>query len=46
MSDLTGNKRPDMILLHVDNPQGENTAYYRVVYDLMPNGEPARWTIA
>jgi len=45
-AELTGNGRPELIAMHIDNPRGENTAYYRVVYDLMPNGLPAEWSIA
>jgi hypothetical protein len=44
--DLTGNGRPDLIAAHADNPPGIDRLFYRIVYDLMPTGFPARWSIA
>jgi hypothetical protein len=46
LTNLTGNNHPDLLIFHVDNPSGENHGYYRVAFDLMPYGVPARWTIA
>ncbi len=46
LTDLTRNNRPDLVVFHVDNPGGENHGYYRVAFDLMPTGIPARWTVA
>jgi hypothetical protein len=43
---LQGNARPALVVFHVDNPDGENHGFYRTVFDLMPNGVPARWDIA
>ena len=46
VADITGSKRPDLICLNIDNPAGENTAFYRVLYDIMPSGVPAVWSVA
>ncbi|MEP6482080.1 MAG: hypothetical protein ABJA94_08755 [Rhodoglobus sp.] len=46
VADITGSKRPDLICLNVDNPTGENTAFYRLLYDIMPSGQPAVWSVA
>ena len=43
---LNGNSRPEMVVFHIDNPGGENRGYYRVLFDLMGNGLPARWFLA
>jgi hypothetical protein len=45
VADLNGNGRPDLLVLHVDNPSGENAAYYRTVFDLMPDGIPAQFAV-
>ena len=34
LADVSGNGRPDLLVLHVDNPGGENHGYYRVITDL------------
>ena len=31
VTDLTGTGRPDLVVMHVDNPFGENSGYYRVL---------------
>jgi hypothetical protein len=46
VAEITDNTRPELIAMHIDDPAGENTAYYRVLFDLMPNGLPALWSIA
>ncbi len=46
VTNLTSNNRPDLLIFHLDNPSGENHGYYRVAFDLMPTGFPARWTVA
>jgi hypothetical protein len=33
-ADLTGNGRPDLFVLHLDNPSGDNRGYYRVGKDM------------
>jgi len=37
-ADVTGNGRPDLIVLMVDSPQGQNAGYYRVGRDLSDQG--------
>ncbi|MCU7725230.1 matrixin family metalloprotease [Actinoplanes sp. KI2] len=34
LADLTGNGRPDLLVFHIDNPDGENVGYYRTGWDL------------
>ncbi|HYF92236.1 MAG TPA: FG-GAP-like repeat-containing protein [Symbiobacteriaceae bacterium] len=46
MADLSGSGRPDMVVLHVDKPEEVNRACWRVLFDLLPNGQPAGWFIA
>jgi hypothetical protein len=38
VADLTGSGRPDLVVVMVDAPQGQNTAYYRIGRDLAPDG--------
>ena len=33
--DIDGNGQPDLIVFHVDNPEGDNQAYYRVIFSPM-----------
>ncbi|HEX2024684.1 MAG TPA: galactose oxidase-like domain-containing protein [Acidimicrobiales bacterium] len=45
VADISGSGRPDLVLLHVDNPEGDNHAYYRIGWDLDHVGNPtAGWT--
>uniref|UniRef100_UPI0005CE55E2 hypothetical protein n=1 Tax=Bacillus cereus TaxID=1396 RepID=UPI0005CE55E2 len=46
IADLNGNGRPELVVGQIDNPNGENHGYYRVIYDLMNNGQPANWYFA
>lgn len=46
VADLTGTGRPDMVVFHIDHMEGENRGCWRVLFDLMPNGEAARWFVA
>ena len=39
VGDLDGNGRPELVVLHVDNPSGENHAYYRIGWNLLPSGQ-------
>jgi hypothetical protein len=41
--DLNNNGIPDLIIFHIDNPDGGNSGYYRVGWDLKPNGEVSSW---
>jgi len=40
VADLNGNGQPDLIVYHIDNPDGENHGYYRIGWDLDSNGNP------
>jgi hypothetical protein len=45
VKDLTGNGKPDLIIFHIDNPEGSNSGYYRIGRDLDRFGNPtAGWT--
>jgi thermitase len=39
VADLDGDGRPELVVLHVDNPVGENRGYYRVGWKLNANGD-------
>jgi hypothetical protein len=41
--DLNGNKHPDILFGWIDNPGGTNHGYYRVGWDLDPNGDSSNW---
>jgi hypothetical protein len=38
LADLNGNGRQDLVVLHIDNPAGENSGYFRIGRDLDANG--------
>ncbi|GAB3206223.1 galactose oxidase-like domain-containing protein [Nocardia tengchongensis] len=38
IGDLNGNGRPDLVVLLVDNPAGQNQGYFRIGRDLAPDG--------
>jgi len=40
VADISGTGRPDLVVLHVDNPAGENHGVYRVGRDLDAHGNP------
>ncbi|WP_148109024.1 hypothetical protein [Nonomuraea sp. WAC 01424] len=40
ITDISGNGRPDLVVAHIDNPGGENRAYYRIGWDLDVSGVP------
>ncbi|HVI70418.1 MAG TPA: hypothetical protein VM656_02905, partial [Pyrinomonadaceae bacterium] len=42
--DINGNGRPELFVLHIDNPGGENRAYYRIGWDMDVRGNVARWS--
>lgn len=45
LGDISGTGRPDLVVFHVDAPEGENYGYYRIGWDLNPDGDPqGGWT--
>jgi hypothetical protein len=40
VADISGSGRPDLVVFWVDNPEGDNHAYYRVGWDLDQAGNP------
>src|SRR5437764_7221172 len=44
LADLNGNGRPDLLVFHIDNPQGENHGYYRIGWNLDTQGNPLAWS--
>lgn len=43
VADINRNNIPDLILLSIDAPSGDNQGYYRIAFDLDEHGDPARW---
>jgi hypothetical protein len=37
-ADLDGNGRPELIVMHVDNPARDNHGYYRIGWNVRPDG--------
>ena len=35
IADINGNNRPDLVVFNIDNPKGENSGYYRIVWDIL-----------
>ncbi|HLO01678.1 MAG TPA: hypothetical protein VK191_00985, partial [Symbiobacteriaceae bacterium] len=44
LADLTGNGRPDLIVFVTDNPTGPNPAWYRVGWNMRPDGSVEGWS--
>ena len=45
VADINKNGKPDLIVMHVDNPGGANQAYYRIGWDIDASGVAAGgWT--
>lgn len=44
LSDLNGNGRPDLLVMAVDAPPGDNTMRYRIGFDLNTDGGPQSWS--
>jgi subtilisin family serine protease len=42
--DISRDGRPDLLVFHIDNPDGENHGYYRIGWDLDQTGVPQRWS--
>jgi hypothetical protein len=43
IADINGSGRADLVVFHLENPDGENHGYYRIGYDLDTAGVPAKW---
>ena len=41
---INDNDRPELIVLSIDDPSGENRGYYRIGWDIDVNGIPSYWT--
>ncbi|NPD21912.1 trypsin-like peptidase domain-containing protein [Corallococcus exiguus] len=39
MADINRNGQSDLVIFHIDNPEGENHGYYRIGWDLDANGD-------
>ena len=46
VANLNANNQLELIALNIDHPSGGNVGYHRVIYDIMGDGQPARWSIA
>jgi hypothetical protein len=44
LGDISGNGQPDLVVMHIDNPGGENRGYYRIGWNLDANGNTGGWT--
>ena len=45
VADISGNGRPDLVVFHIDNPEGDNHGYYRIGWNFDINGNVADgWT--
>ncbi len=40
VADISGSGRPDLVVFHIDNPEGDNHGYFRIGWDLDPAGDP------
>jgi len=43
LSYVNNNGIPDLILMAIDNPHGDNSFWYHIGFDLGTNGQPERW---
>jgi IgA Peptidase M64/FG-GAP-like repeat len=39
LDDISANGRPDLVIFHIDNPDGENHGYYRIGWNLNMTGD-------
>jgi hypothetical protein len=46
VANLNDNNRLELVALNIDHPSGGNAGFHRMIYDIMPDGHPARWSIA
>ncbi len=40
VADISGSGRPDLVVFHIDNPEGDNHGYFRIGWDLDPAAIP------
>ncbi|MCY1081486.1 RICIN domain-containing protein [Archangium lansingense] len=44
VGDINGNGRPDLVVVHVDNPDGADGTHYRIGWDLTTSGSVSSWS--
>lgn len=44
IADINGNGRPDLVVVYVDNPSGQDVTYYRIGWDLSTSGVVSSWS--
>jgi hypothetical protein len=44
IADIDRNGRPDLVLMSVDNPEGANSFWYYIGWNLTATGQPASWS--
>ncbi|OJT27028.1 hypothetical protein BO221_03245 [Archangium sp. Cb G35] len=44
VGDINGNGRPDLVVVHVDNPDGADSTHYRIGWDLTASGTVSSWS--
>jgi hypothetical protein len=44
MADIDGNGQPDLVLMAIDNPQGANSYWYTIGWNMGTNGEVTSWS--
>ncbi|MBC8422432.1 MAG: hypothetical protein H8E01_00215, partial [Chloroflexi bacterium] len=44
VTELNGNDTPELVVAWVDDPDGQNKAYYRVCWDLATDGTASSWS--
>ena len=44
IGNIDDDNRPDLIVTHIDNPNGENKAYYRIGWNIDKNGHIDTWS--
>ena|GEM_PF-966654 len=44
LGDIDGNGQQDLLLMGIDDPEGSNNFWYKIGWDLKPDGSPTRWS--
>jgi hypothetical protein len=44
VGDINGNGRPDLVVVHIDNPDGADSTHYRIGWDLTTSGAVTSWS--